>query len=68
MKTLEQILNALEMGASITAELGPIPQIVASAKLADYFLKIAQSAVRAHESITGKPLDLGTLHEITLVD
>ncbi len=63
MKSIfDKILMALEMATAIA---GSIPSPIAgAAKLADYFLKIAQAAVKAHETITGQPLDLTKLHEI----
>jgi hypothetical protein len=58
----ERILGAIEMATAIASSI-PSP-ISGFAHLADYFLKIAQAAVHAHESITGKPLDMSLLHQI----
>jgi len=62
LSVFDKILAALEMGAAIASSI-PSP-IAGAGKLADYFLKIAQAAVKAHESITGQPLDMTKLHEI----
>jgi hypothetical protein len=66
---LDYILGVLDGGAQIVAATGgaagPIgASAAAAAVIADYFLKIAQAAVRAHEGVTGKPLDMATLHQI----
>lgn len=58
----ERILGAIEMAAAIASSI-PSP-ISGFAHLADYFLKIAQAAVKAHEQITGQPLDMSKLHQI----
>jgi hypothetical protein len=63
-KTLDKILYALEFGAEIVAQVGAGGPAGPLAGLADYFLKIAQAAVKAHEGITGKPFDPNMLHEI----
>lgn len=62
MKTLDEILTAMQFAASIATGLGG--PVASGANLAAYFLKIAQSAVQAHEAITGQPLDMTKLHEI----
>lgn len=69
---LDHILGYLEGAAAVTAAYGAAagPQgaaIAGIATLADYFLKIAQASVAAHEAVTGKPLDMSTLHQIDLV-
>lgn len=64
--TLDSILSFIE-GAAQTLSILGIPAVSPGAKLADYFLKIAQAAVKAHEATTGKPLDLNQLHAIDLV-
>jgi hypothetical protein len=66
---LDYILGVLDGGAQIVAATGgaagPIgTSAAAAAVIADYFLKIAQAAVRAHEGVTGKKLDMATLHQI----
>lgn len=61
--TLDAILVFLE-GAAQTVSILGIPAASPGAALADYFLKIAQAAVKAHEATTGKPLDLSLLHKI----
>ena len=63
---LENILAFLE-GAAQTIAMLSIPEVSAGSALADYFLKIAQAAVKAHEATTGKPLDLNQLHTIEKV-
>ena len=62
MNFFDKILAAMEMAAAIASSI-PSP-ISGAAHLADYFLKIAQAAVKAHESITGQPLDMTKLHQI----
>lgn len=65
MNIFEQILSYVQMAAGI---VGAIPSpISGAANLADYFLKIAQAAVLAHETITGQPLDMSKLHQIVPV-
>lgn len=61
--SLDNILAFLEGAAATVSNLG-VPTVSAGAGLADYFLKIAQAAVKAHEATTGKPLDLAKLHTI----
>lgn len=68
MSVLDKILADLELAAQVASVVGlPNPAIAGGAKLADYFLKIAQAAVKAHESVTGQPLDLTKLQDITPV-
>jgi len=69
MNTLDKILSILEGGAALVSATGgaagPLGAgAAAGAAIADYFLKIARAAVRAHETVTGKPLDMTTLHQI----
>lgn len=65
LKTFDYILGAIEGATGIIASLGVGgPALASIAGLADYFLKIAQAAVKAHEAVTGKPLDLSLLHDI----
>ncbi len=61
---LDQIISYLDVGVSFFGELQGIVPGAGIAILADKFLKIAQKAVRAHESLTGEPLDLERLHEL----
>ncbi len=70
---LSKILAILEGGAALVAATGgaagPLGATTAAgAAIADYFLKIAQAAVQAHEGVTGKPLDMTTLHQIAPVE
>ena len=58
MKTLDYILGVLDSISQI-AEL--FPGATVPAILADKILKIAQSAVQAHEAATGQALDLNLL-------
>lgn len=60
MEILQRILSELTVAAQF-ASLIPGAQ---GAALAAQFLAIAQTAVRAHESITGAPLDMAKLHDI----
>ncbi len=62
MNAFEKILAILEGVVAVGASI-PSP-ISGFAKIGDYLLKIAQSAVQAHLSITGQPMDLTKLHEI----
>lgn len=63
--TLDNILAFLEGAAATVGTIGtPGTPIGQGALLADYFLKIAQAAVKAHEATMGKPLDLNLLHKI----
>lgn len=62
MKTLDSILQALEIAADIgTAMPGPIG--IGSA-LAAKLIAIAEAAAQAHLNITGQPIDLAKLHVI----
>lgn len=61
LKSLDYLLGVLDSFASI-AEM--FPGITVPAALADKILKIAQSAVKAHEAATGQPLDLNLLQPI----
>lgn len=58
LKTLDYILGALDTLAGI-AQL--FPGVAVPAAITDKILKIAQSAVQAHEAATGQPLDLSLL-------
>lgn len=61
MRTLDYILGVLDSFAQI-AEI--FPGITVPAALSDKILKIAQAAVKAHESATGQPLDLSLLQPL----
>lgn len=61
---LEAILQTLD-SIAIGAEVLPAALPIAAA--ADYFLKIAAAAARAHKTVTGEPLDLSKLHHIETV-
>lgn len=63
MKSLDYILGVLDTLANIATM---VPGIAVPASLADNLLKVAQSAVQAHESITGQPLDLSLLAPVPL--
>lgn len=71
--TVDRILSDFEIAAAVIAEVGPIAApgigtaIGAGAALAGKLLASLQAGIRAHEAITGKPLDLTTLHEIQSV-
>lgn len=71
MKTFDEIIAFLRGASSLVSTLGvsggAFTAIAGGAKVADYFLQIAQAAVQAHETVTGKPIDLSTLHDITPV-
>lgn len=60
--TLDQILSYVMLAADIAGSLGG--PIAAGSKLAEYFLSIAQTAIKAHETLEGKPLDLTQLHDL----
>ena len=59
---LDGILTGIEMFAALASSV-PSP-ISPFAHLADYFLRLAQVAVRTHEAITGQPFDVTKLHQI----
>ncbi|MES2367486.1 MAG: hypothetical protein V4563_16540 [Pseudomonadota bacterium] len=59
--TLDQVLAYISAGVDIA---GQIPGAGAASAIAAIFLRIAQSAVKAHEQVTGEPLDLAKLHEL----
>ncbi len=61
MTTLDQILAYISAGVDFA---GLIPGGAAAAGIAAVLLRIAQSAVKAHEQVTGEPLDLNKLHEL----
>ena len=63
MKTFQQILADLELAAASTVVIGT-GDVQAAAKIADVLLKIAQTAVKAHQDIIGEPLDLNLLQPI----
>lgn len=63
MKTLEQILADLEIAAQTIAGLG-IPAVTTAAGLSDVLIRIAQTAIKAHEDIIGEPIDLDKLQPI----
>lgn len=65
MKTLDYILGVLDTLANI-AEVIPVPSVALPAAYADKLLKIAQSAVQAHQAATGQPLDLNLLKPVEL--
>lgn len=60
-ETLIKILGLLHE-AALVGEV--IPQSAAAATLADKFIKIAQETVKAHQEITGQPLDLNLLKPV----
>lgn len=68
--TVEKILSDFEIAAAVVAEIGPIAApgvgtaIGAGAVLAGKLLAAIQAGVRAHEAITGTPLDMSKLHDI----
>lgn len=61
MKILDEILVSLQVAAGVASAY---PPAAAPALLLEKLLAIAQAAVTAHESATGKPLDLTQLHQI----
>jgi hypothetical protein len=63
MRTFEQILADLQLAAQVTASTG-IPDVSQGAAIAASLLKIAQTAVKAHQDIIGEPLDLNLLQPI----
>lgn len=67
--TLDKILNDAEIALTLTSEFGAlVPGVgtaaAAFAAIAAKILSVAKAAVQAHESITGQPLDVTTLHHI----
>ena len=67
MKTLETILADLQLATSAISVVG-VPNVSQAAGIAASLLKIAQTAVKAHEDIIGQPLDLSLLKPIDPVD
>ena len=63
MNPFQQILNDLEIAAATVAGLG-IPQASAIAGMSDALIKIAQTAIKAHQDIIGEPIDLDKLQPI----
>ncbi len=61
MSKLDQVLAYISAGVDF-AKL--VPGGAAAAGIAAVLLRIIQSAVAAHEQVTGEPLDLAKLHEI----
>lgn len=67
VRTLDAADSVLSTIAGV-ASLGLLnPAVGGIAVLLDRVLKIARTAVAAHEAISGEPLDLGRLHHIDLV-
>jgi hypothetical protein len=64
MNILDDILKGLQVATGIASAY---PPTAAPALLVEKLLAIAQAAVAAHEAVTGKPLDLTLLHQITPV-
>jgi hypothetical protein len=64
--TLSEIITYLDGTAQTVAALG-IPEASAGAAIADGLLKVIQSALNAHNAVTGKPLDLNLLQPIDKV-
>lgn len=67
--TLDKILADAETALTLTAEFGALvpgfgTAISAGAAIASRILSVIEAGVRAHEGITGQPLDLSTLHHI----
>ncbi len=61
MSTLDQILAYISAGVDIA---GQIPGGAAASGIAAILLRIASAAVKAHEEVTGEPLDMNRLHEL----
>lgn len=65
--TLEEIVAYLD-GAAQTVGSLEVPTISAGAKVADLLIKVIQSAIKAHNAVTGQPLDLNLLQPIDKVE
>lgn len=71
-KTLETIIGDFETAAALIAGLAPMfgpagLPVAAGAAIAYKLLPALQAGVKAHEAVTGKPIDLSMLHEIPLI-
>ena len=65
MTVLQQILTILSsLAAAAKPFLVDIPEGAAADALAAELLTIAQTAIAAHEQITGQPIDLALLHPL----
>ena len=65
MTVLQQILTILSsLAAAAKPLLAGIPEGAAADALAQELLKIAQTAIAAHEAVTGQPIDLALLHPL----
>jgi hypothetical protein len=67
MTKLDEILATLDGVLATTEVIGAGTPVGGIAKLADYFVKIAAAASRAHSNITGQPIDLTKLDPIEKV-
>ncbi len=65
--TVNEIIAYLDGTAQAVSALG-IPSVSGGAVVADGLLKIIQAALNAHQSVTGKPLDLNLLQPIKKVE
>jgi hypothetical protein len=64
MKTLDEIVSALEMAAEVASVY---PPAAAPALLTQKLLAVIQAGIKAHEKATGQTLDMSTLHQVTPV-
>lgn len=67
--TLDTVLSDADDFLQVLAALGGAinPAVPVASALADKILKVAQSAVAAHEAVAGQPLDLTKLKTIAPV-
>lgn len=65
MKTMDQVLSYMQLVLGLVGEFGVVS---GATGIAGKLLAIAQAAVAAHEGITGQPLDMARLHQITPVE
>ena len=61
LRTLDDIILALEMAASVSSMY---PPAAAPAALAAKLLAVADAAIKAHVAATGKPFDVNALSPV----
>ena len=44
------------------------PEVAATGELAGKLLRVISAGVKAHEAVTGQPLDMSKLHHIDLIE
>ena len=66
MSRVIELLDQADQTLQALTEAGGLinPAVPAAALVADKLLHIIQVAVKAHEDVTGEPIDMSKLHEI----